>query len=333
MSNTRSFTDFDSPDSGTTLSTTEAGVLLTDTLEDFREKTNGIIEKVKATDTAATAIKAGGLDNNSVALTKIAQVGDNKLLGNVSGGTANVSEIEIDVTASGLQDSDDTIPSSKAVRDYIDDRVGSIVQQQYLRINTVGTYSSELIGTSGDRKTTVASGTGAALINMQGLNFSRDGPIDGSGTANNDMYAGEILPLRASITPVYADSVIVIEIVLSCEPYRGYDAGLWMGELNASNELQIINRTGYEGYNPTIATGRNNFYSSGFYDANATSTMKSIPLTYIDKPNTTNAKTYSVMFGSAHHNAVFVTNRTLTESENYQYEYGVSTISIKEIRQ
>ena len=119
MSNTRSFSDFDSPDGSTPLDTTEAGVLLTDTLEDFREKTNGIIEKVKATDTAATAIKAGGLDTNSVALTKIAQVSDNKLLGNVSGGTANVSEIEIDVTASGLQDSDDVIPTSKAVKDYV----------------------------------------------------------------------------------------------------------------------------------------------------------------------------------------------------------------------
>ena len=136
MSNTRSFSDFDSPDSGTTLSTTEAGVLLTDTLEDFREKTNGIIEKVKATDTAATAIKAGGLDTNSVALTKIAQVSDNKLLGNVSGGTANVSEIEIDVTASGLQDSDDKIPTSKAVRDHVDKRYISG------RINADGTAAS-----------------------------------------------------------------------------------------------------------------------------------------------------------------------------------------------
>jgi hypothetical protein len=210
MSNTRSFSDFDSPDSGTTLSTTEAGVLLTDTLEDFREKTNGIVEKVKAidaayavadtdittayvsadtaikagglnvnaldldkieqiavnnllgnvagtgdgnvaevqidvagslqdsddaiptskavrdyADTADAAIKAGGLDTNSVALTKIAQVSDNKLLGNVSGGTANVSEIEIDVTVSGLQDSDDTIPSSKAVREYVDTAIST----------------------------------------------------------------------------------------------------------------------------------------------------------------------------------------------------------------
>ena len=118
MSNTRSFTDFDSPDSGTALSTTEAGVLLTDTLEDFREKTNGIIEKVNT-------IVAGGLTDNTVALTKIVEIADNTLLGNVSGGTANVSEIEIDVTASGLQDSDDTIPSSKAVKEYVDTAIST----------------------------------------------------------------------------------------------------------------------------------------------------------------------------------------------------------------
>ena len=331
MSNTRSFSDFDSPDSGTTLSTTEAGVLLTDTLEDFREKTNGIIEKVKATDTAATAIKAGGLDNNSVALTKIAQVGDNKLLGNVSGSTANVSEIEIDVTASGLQDSDDKIPTSKAVRDYIDDRVGSIVQQQYLRVDTVAAFESKLIIGSSN-KTTVASGTGAALINMQTLNFSRDCYSDGSSCQNANMHAGEILPLRASITPVYANSLIVIEMVLTCETDDS-NGGFWMGELNGQDEIQIITRAGYEGYNETIATGRNNFYSSGFYDGNNNSTPKSIPLTYIDKPNTTNTKTYSVIWGSADSRWLVLNRAVANAGRDQDYEYGVSSISIKEIRQ
>ena len=334
MSNTRSFTDFDSPDGSTPLDTTEAGVLLTDTLEDFREKTNGIIEKVNATDTAATAIKAGGLDTNSVALTKIAQVSDNNLLGNVSGGTANVSEIEIDVTASGLQDSDDVIPTSKAVKDYIDDRVGSIVQQQYLRVDTVAGFQSKAIGTSGDRKTTTISGTGAKLINMQTLNFSRDCNADGSSCQNATMHAGEVPPLRQSITPVYANSLIVIEMVLTCETDDS-NGGFWMGELNDQDEIQIITRAGYEGYNETIATGRNNFYSSGFYDGNNNSTPKSIPLTYIDKPNTTNAKTYSVIWGSADSRELML-NRAVAFPNgvgHQDYEYGVSSISIKEIRQ
>jgi hypothetical protein len=161
---------------------------------------------------------------------------------------------------------------------------------------------------------------------MQGLNFSRDGA-----TAKN-MYAGEVSDLRISITPKYANSLIVIEMVFSCEPYR-HNSGLWMGELNTSDEIQLITRTGYEGYNPNAQTGRNNFYSSGWYDGDDDSTMKSIPLTYIDKPNTTNQKTYSPIFGSASSDAFLVLNASKTVSNNYRYEYGVSTISIKEIRQ
>jgi hypothetical protein len=120
MSNTRKFSDFDSPDSGTEVGTNEAGVLLTDTLEDLREKTNGIIEKVKDID-------AGEITVNVLEVNKIVQIAGNRLLGNVSGVTANVTEIEIDVTASGLQDSDDAIPTSKAVKDYVDNKVSTDV--------------------------------------------------------------------------------------------------------------------------------------------------------------------------------------------------------------
>jgi hypothetical protein len=226
-----------------------------------------------------------------------------------------------------LGTSNTSIPTQNAVKTYVDTRPGAIVQQFYYRVDSVERYDAELIGTTDDRETTVASTTGAKLINMQGLDFSRDG-----GSSEN-MYAGEVSDLRISITPKYADSLIVIEMNISCEPYRA-NSGLWMGELNTSSDkIQLITRTGYEGYNPKAPTGRNNFYSSGWYDGNTESTMKSIPLTYIDKPNTTSEKTYSPIFGSAYSDAFLVLNRTKNSSTNYQYEYGVSTISIKEIRQ
>jgi len=209
---------------------------------------------------------------------------------------------------------------------FYDPRPGEIVQQLYYRVDEIKRYDAELIGTTGDRKTAAVSTAGAKLINMQELNFSREG------TAAKNMYAGEVSDLRISITPKYADSLIVIEMNISCEPYR-HNSGLWMGELNASNEIQLITRAGYEGYNSSVSTGRNNFYSSGWYDGNSESTMKSIPLTYTDKPNTTSEKTYSLIFGSAHSDAFLVINRSRVASNAYNYEYGVSTISIKEIRQ
>jgi len=330
MGNTRRFTSFNNVDASVASGEADEGVILTDTIEDWREKTNGIIEKINEINVATDFL----LDESdqSLSLDKLAQIGAKKLLGNIGSSTADIAEIEIDVTASGLQDSDVTIPTSKAVRDYVDDRVGSIVQQQYLRIENVNEFNAELIGTTGDRVTTVASTAGAKMINMQGLNFSRDVNADGSSPTNRDMYAGEVSNLRASITPVYANSLIAIEMVLCVEP-NDSNSGLWIGELNASDEIQIITRPGYEGYNASIATGRNNFYSSGFYDGDNNSTMKSIPLTYIDKPNTTSEKTYSVIFGSYHNNRLIVTNRVRTQTSNPLYEYGVSSISIKEIRQ
>jgi hypothetical protein len=245
---------------------------------------------------------------------------------NASGGqtaSINLSSSEI-----GLKVSDDFQFDGSGKLEISDDfyRPGEIVQQFYYRVDNIDRFDGELIGTTGDRKTTTPSAVGSKLISMQGLNFSRDGATP------KDMYAGEVRDLRVSITPRYADSLIVIEMVLSCEPNHG-SSGLWMGELNTSDEIQIITRAGYEGYNPNVQTGRNNFYSAGFYDGDSDSTMKSIPLTYIDKPNTTTQKTYSPILGSALFNSFLILNRTKTSGNSYQYEHGVSTISIKEIRQ
>ena len=245
---------------------------------------------------------------------------------NASGG--QTASIDLSSSEIGLKVSDDFEFDGSGKLEISDDfyRPGEIVQQLYYRVDDITRFDGELIGTTGDRKTTTPSAVGAKLISMQGLNFSRDGA-----TARN-MYAGEVSDLRISITPKYANSLIVIEMVFSCEPYR-HNSGLWMGELNTSDEIQLITRTGYEGYNPNAQTGRNNFYSSGWYDADSDSTMKSIPLTYIDKPNTTNQKTYSPIFGAAQSDAFLRLNSSRVISDGNGYEYGVSTISIKEIRQ
>ena len=125
------FDTFDSP---------AGGVELSDTLSSWRKKTNGIITKISTEATALTDVQ-GKVNNiidgdGDVLLSKIEEVSDNKLLGNVSGNTGDVSQVEIDVTASGLQDSDDTIPTSKAVKDHIDKRYISG------RINANGTAAS-----------------------------------------------------------------------------------------------------------------------------------------------------------------------------------------------
>ncbi len=121
---------------------TTNGVELSDTLSSWRKKTNGIIAKISTEEAGLDALqqKVNGFQDgaNTVALGKIQQVSDNKLLGNVSGNTANVSQIEIDVTASGLQDSDDTIPTSKAVKDHVATLVNDTVYKSGMVVETYG---------------------------------------------------------------------------------------------------------------------------------------------------------------------------------------------------
>jgi hypothetical protein len=124
MSNTRTFTDFDSPDAGVTLGTTEAGVLTTDTLEKWREKTNGIIEKIKTIDTDISSVKAGGINTNALALDKTQQISGKKLLGNTGSSTANVGQVSIITESDKISsnDNDTSIPTSAAVNDLVSNR-------------------------------------------------------------------------------------------------------------------------------------------------------------------------------------------------------------------
>lgn len=170
------------------------GVELSDTLSTWRKKTNGIISKISTEATALDSIESkvnNIIDGDGdVLLSKIEEVSDNKLLGNVSGNTGDVSQIEIDVTASGLQDSDDTIPTSKAVKDHIDKRYISG------RVNANGTAAA-LHGITVSRVEAgvynvivadshqLPSGESYSVVAQIGIDID---PNDGSKNVINDSY-------------------------------------------------------------------------------------------------------------------------------------------------
>jgi len=170
---------------------TTNGVELSDTLSSWRKKTNGIIEKISTEATALSSIKSGGVNNNSIVFGKIQQVSDNKLLGNVSGNTANVSQIEIDVTASGLQDSDDTIPTSKAVKDHINKRYisgrinanGTAVSLHGITVSRVETGVYNVIVVDGHQ---LPSGESYSVIAQLGANLD---PFVSGINAINDSFS------------------------------------------------------------------------------------------------------------------------------------------------
>ena len=81
------------------------------------------ISTAKLANGAVTTVKLG---DNQVTYAKIQQVANNKLLGNVSGGTASVAEVSI-ITATDLTGSaNSNIPSTAAVKAYVDAATGGL---------------------------------------------------------------------------------------------------------------------------------------------------------------------------------------------------------------
>lgn len=77
----------------------------------------------KLADGAVTTIKIG---NNQVTFAKMQQIADLKLIGNVSGATADPAEVSIVTSTSLAGAANSNIPSTLAVKTYVDGLVGSL---------------------------------------------------------------------------------------------------------------------------------------------------------------------------------------------------------------
>lgn len=102
------FEDFNSP---------AGGVELSDTLSDWRKKTNGIIEKI---DSLETKVETSDVTNNSLVLGKIEQISNLKVLGNTSGSTANVSQISVLDQDTLSSNSATALATQQSIKAYVD---------------------------------------------------------------------------------------------------------------------------------------------------------------------------------------------------------------------
>ena len=116
------FEDFNSP---------AGGVELSDTLSSWRKKTNGIVvevDSVKSTaatldgtvSALATTVATSAVNNNSLALGKIAQISNLKVLGNTSGSTANVSQISVLDQDTLSSNSPTALATQQSIKAYVD---------------------------------------------------------------------------------------------------------------------------------------------------------------------------------------------------------------------
>jgi len=102
------FDTFDSP---------AGGVELSDNLNDWRKKTNGIIQKITA---LQAEVDSGDIDDNAVVLGKLEQIANLKVLGNTSGSPANVSEVSILDQDTLSSNSATALATQQSIKAYVD---------------------------------------------------------------------------------------------------------------------------------------------------------------------------------------------------------------------
>jgi len=147
------------------------------------------------------------------------------------------------------------------------------------------------------------------------------------------------LPLQIDITPKFSDSLIKLTARIHGEATNS-NSGWLIGEYNSTQKLfQIIRRAGYEGYNAQRQRDQQNTYVADLYDGDNNSTLRLSNFAYYDKPGTTSQKIYCMIYTSTTDNTnyVFRLNRTSNASagsvQGNNYEVGVSTLEIMEIKQ
>lgn len=180
---------------------------------------------------------------------------------------------------------------------------GEVVQQHYYRTDTLGSFTANLGWSS----------------NPSDVGFGR---------------AVHVTSFDTTITPVFQDSLIVWELQIQGEP-NNHDSGWLIGEEDETG-VQVIRRAGYEGYNSTRPIDQQNTFMSDFYDADSSTTLRCSRILYFDKPNVAGTpKTYALIFTSTNNDNNFIwnTNRTASAPPANVREVGVSTWSIKEIKQ
>ena len=93
------------------------GVELSDNLNDWRKKTNGIIEKI---DSLETKVNTSDVANNSITLGKIETISNLEVLGNTSGSAGNVARVSILDQDTLSSNSATALATQQSIKAYID---------------------------------------------------------------------------------------------------------------------------------------------------------------------------------------------------------------------
>ena len=172
----------------------------------------------KLADGAVTTIKIG---NNQVTFAKMQQIADLKLIGNVSGATANAAEVSIITSTSLASASNSNIPSTLAVKSYVDATVGSIGNLEGGWDASSGTFPTGSTPVAGTKKgdywyVTVAGTTGGVAFNVGDVIIAK---IDGASTS----LASDWIQLEVNRDQATESTLGLVKIATQTQTNTGTD--------------------------------------------------------------------------------------------------------------
>ena len=191
----------------------------------------------KIADNAITTVK---INTNAVTLAKLQQISALTVLGNLGGATANVAEVSVITDLSSA--SSTTLPTSQAVKSYIDSNVGGLGNLEGGWDASSGTFPTGASPVSGTKKgdywyVTVAGTTGGVAFNVGDVIIAK---ADSASTT----LASDWIQLEVNRDQATTSALGVVQLATSTEVQDGTDANKAVTPNTLSSRTATETRTG-----------------------------------------------------------------------------------------
>jgi hypothetical protein len=184
-----------------------------------------------------------------------------------------------------------------------------------LRVNTIGARTGGVVSMASGSRMYLPGSVVQTLAVRSDLRATYSSAASGNGNP--------VTPLNLTITPVFANSLIVCQWMVNGELHQDNNFLIWKNGALAAN-----------GLNQESGNVRWSGYASAFYDQNESSTPSNWSIIYTDTPGNTSANTYGLAVRSSSSGAyTFFLNRTVSSAGSDAHETMVSVGIIQEIAQ
>lgn len=198
------------------------------------------ITTAKLNNGAVTTVKLG---DNQVTYAKIQQVANNKVLGNVSGATANVAEIDIITSTTLVGSANTNIPSTAAIKAYVDATVGGLGNLEGAWDASLGSFPVGSAPVAGTKKGDYWYVSVAGTVNSVAFNVG-DVLVALVDAASTTIYSGNWISLEVNRDQATTSTLGLVTLATSTEVNTGTDTVKAITPATLSARTATETRTG-----------------------------------------------------------------------------------------